>query len=271
MLHPGQEDRFDRSLRTGWIDVEALHGAKVLVAGAGALGNEAVKCLMLSGVGRIDLVDMDVVSGSNLNRCVFFTEEDARERRPKAVVVAERAAALFPDAVIRPFVGRVQSLDSGNISYYDVVLGCLDNIAARLHLNAQAYHARVPYVDAGTDGMRGKVQVVLPPGTPCLQCLANRSHFRVMDRRHSCTGETAYQRPMAAEITTTSAIAAIQVREALKILCGQEGQCLRHVLIYDGMGNTAEILEAIEDDRCDLHRCNMRAAAGENIPGTMER
>jgi molybdopterin/thiamine biosynthesis adenylyltransferase len=274
MLRPGEEDRFDRSRRTGWIDMDALRRARVLVAGAGALGNEAVKCLLLSGVGRIDLVDMDFVSGSNLNRCLFFRKEDADERRPKAEVLAERAAALYPDAVIRPIVGRVQSLDPAAIGGYAIALGCLDNIAARLHLNAHAYHAGIPYVDAGTDGMRGKVQVVLPPATPCLQCLANSSHFRMLDKRQSCSGETAglYRRPMAAEVTTTSVVAAIQAREALKILCGQEELCLRHVLMYDGMSGTAEVLEAQVDERCDLHgRRSLRAAVGENIPGTMER
>jgi hypothetical protein len=95
-----------------------------------------------------------------------------------------------------------------------------------------------------------------------------------MDQRQSCTGENhgIYRRPLAAEITTTSAIAAIQVRESLKIICGRQEDCLRHILMYDGMGNFIEVLEVEIDGRCDLHgQRNMRAAAGENTPGTMER
>ena len=138
MIHPREEDRFDRSTRTGWLDMDSLHNARVLVAGAGALGNEAVKCLLLSGVRRIDLIDMDAVSSSNLNRCVFFRPEDAILRRDKAKVVACRAAPLYPEATIRPIVGRVQVLKAADLRYYDMILGCLDNISARLHLNAQA-------------------------------------------------------------------------------------------------------------------------------------
>lgn len=254
--------------------MDALHAARILVAGAGALGNEAVKCLLLSGVRRIDLIDMDTVSGSNLNRCLFFRPEDAVERREKATVVARRASSLYPEANLRPIVGRVQRLKSDDLRYYDIILGCLDNISARLHLNAQAYHAGVPYIDAGTDGLRGKVHVVIPPETPCVQCLVNSSHLKVLDQRQSCTGEpmSLYRRPLAAEITTTSVIAAIQVREALKVLCGRQEDCVRHVLLYDGMKNSAEVYQADIDGRCDMHddARSVRVAAGENCPGGME-
>ncbi len=274
MIHPREEDRFDRSTRTGWLDMDSLHGARVLVAGAGALGNEAVKCLLLSGVRRIDLIDMDAVSGSNLNRCLFFRSDDATMRRDKAKVVADRAANLYPEATIRPIVGRVQLLKADDLRYYDMILGCLDNISARLHLNAQSYYAGVPYVDAGTDGMHGKVQVILPPETPCLQCLVNSSHFKILDRRQSCTGgpTSIYRAPLAAEITTTSVIAAIQVREALKVLCGHRDSCIHHVLIYDGMRNTMEVYEAEIDGRCAMHGelRNVHVAAGENSPSGME-
>jgi molybdopterin/thiamine biosynthesis adenylyltransferase len=254
--------------------MDSLRKAKVLVAGAGALGNEAMKCLLLSGVGEIDLIDMDAVSGSNLNRCLFFRQEDALLRRDKAKVVACRAAGLYPEATVRPIVGRVQTLKTGDLGCYDLALGCLDNISARLHLNAQAYYAGVPYIDAGTDGMRGKVQVVLPPETPCLQCLTNSSHLRVLDQRQSCTGAptSVYRAPLAAEITTSSAIAAIQVREALKVLCGRKEDCLRHILLYDGLRNTMEVLEAEIDGRCVLHDGlrSIRVAVGENSPSGME-
>jgi molybdopterin/thiamine biosynthesis adenylyltransferase len=274
MVRPREEGRFDRSERIDWLDMRAVRGARVLVAGAGALGNEAVKCLLLSGAEWIDLLDMDVVTGSNLNRCLFFRREDADLRLPKAEVVARRANELYPEARVRPITCRVQRLTAGDLGYYDVALGCLDNISARLHLSAHSYAAGLPYVDAGTDGMRGKVQVVLPPDSPCVQCLANSSHMRVLDRRQSCTGgpSNEYRRPLAAEITTTSVIAAVQVREALKILSGRQQDCIRHVLHYDGVRNTAEVFEAEVDGRCDMHLpCSMRVVGGVNCPSGVER
>ena len=112
---------------------------------------------------------------------------------------------------------------------FDLVFGCLDNIAARLHVNSHSYLARSPYIDGGTNGFRGKVQVVIPPETPCLQCAMNRTHYRVMEKRFSCTGsDVSYFEPkMPAEITTTSVVAAIQVREAVKLASGRQEKCIQ--------------------------------------------
>ena len=102
----------------------------------------------------------------------------------------------------------------------------------------------------------------------------NSSHFKILDRRQSCTGgpTSIYRAPLAAEITTTSVIAAIQVREALKVLCGHRDSCIHHVLIYDGMRNTMEVYEAEIDGRCAMHGelRNVHVAAGENSPSGME-
>ena len=99
MLKPGSfdEDRFDRSKRIPWLDMDSLSSARVLVVGAGALGNEVVKNLALSGVGNITVVDMDHVVVSNLNRCLFFRSQDAQRRGMKAQLVAEGAKELQPE------------------------------------------------------------------------------------------------------------------------------------------------------------------------------
>ncbi len=249
------EDRLDRSRRIGWLDVGKIVKSRCLVVGAGALGNEVVKSLVLSGFKEIVVVDMDRIVRSNLNRCVFFREEDAESRLQKASVVAARAAELSPTARVTPVVSSIQDIDLSSSPRPDVVFGCLDNIAARLHLNAHSYHLGIPYIDGGTNGFAGRVHVVLPPEGPCLQCGMNRSHFRIMEKRHSCTGIEAsfYEPKVPAEITTTSVIAAIQVREALKVLSGKSEDCIRHVAHYDGLRNRFEILETSIDPGCPMH------------------
>jgi molybdopterin/thiamine biosynthesis adenylyltransferase len=246
-------DRLDRTRRIGWVDLERVQRARTLVVGAGALGNEAVKDLVLFGFRQVEVMDMDRVVRSNLNRCVLFREGDHGSHRGKAELVAERAMELNPEARVIPRHGRVQSLGPEEMSPYDLILGCLDNVAARLHLNANACHVEIPYIDGGTDGFRGKVQVVRPPESPCLQCAMNRSHFKVMERRFSCTGQsTVFYRPrMAAEITTTSIIAAVQVREAVKLLSGRP--VIEHVLYYDGLGGGMEVYAVPRDPQCPNH------------------
>lgn len=243
------KDRFDRMRRIDWLNVDNLHGARCLVVGAGALGNEVVKCMVLSGFRNLTVVDMDGVAASNLSRCVFFREGDGPEDM-KSEIIADRAAELDPAAAITPKVCRIQELDSWD---YDIALGCLDNISARLHLNSHAVHYGIPYIDGATDGFRGKVQVILPEG-PCLECTMNKSHMKILDQRFSCTGGgTIFVPKMAADITTTSVVAAIQVREAIKILSGREDMAIRNVMYYDGESCTMDCYQLSVDRECPNH------------------
>ncbi len=257
VIHAGEvdEDRWERSRRVTWLDMDKVQNANFLVVGAGALGNEVVKDLVLAGARRITVVDMDHVVRSNLSRCVLFREQDGAERRLKAEVVAQRAKELDPAAEVRPVVGRIEELPDAAWREHCITLGCLDNVAARLHANSFSYFNRIPYIDGGTDGHAGRVQVVVPPSTPCLQCGLNRSHYRILERRNSCTGNetTFFQPKVAAEITTTAMVAAVQVREALKIVSGRGDAVLHHVLHLNGLLNTWEELELSIDPQCPLH------------------
>jgi molybdopterin/thiamine biosynthesis adenylyltransferase len=244
-------DRFDRSKRIEWIDIPEIQKKRCLVAGAGALGNETVKCLVLSGFRDITIADMDDIVTSNLNRCVFFREGDVK-KGSKAEILAERASELDNDVKIMARPTKVQNITDWE--EFDIIMGCLDNINARLHVNANACYFKIPYIDGGTDGMIGKVQTVLPGG-PCLQCSMNRSHYNVMETRFSCTGsESVFYIPkMAAEITTTSVVAAMQTREAIKIASGHSNSCIRNIAYYDGMSGETAVMEIKKDEKCDNH------------------
>jgi len=250
------KDRLERSKRISWLDVDEIEKAKCVVVGAGALGNEVVKDLVLSGFKDIFLIDMDHVVRSNLNRCILFREEDADRKVLKAEVVAERAKEIAPEARFKLHTRRVEELEWKDFQGYDLIFGCLDNVSARLHVNSHAYYAGVPYIDGGTDGFSGKVQVVIPPTTPCVQCSMNKSHFAVLQKRYSCTGADVvfYERKIAAEITTTSIIAATQVREGLKIISGKQKKCLKGIMFYNGVLGTTDTYELSMDPDCPNHR-----------------
>ncbi|MBO6084575.1 MAG: ThiF family adenylyltransferase [Candidatus Methanomethylophilaceae archaeon] len=242
-------DRHDRQRRIDWVDMDGIRRARVLVAGAGALGNEVVKNLVLAGFRHIDVIDMDDVVLSNLSRCLFFRDTDVRSGM-KSEIVAERARALDPDAEIRPIVGRVQDIEDWD---YDIILGCLDNILARMHLNASACGLGIPYIDGATDGMAGKLQVVLP-GRPCLQCASNRSHAKALEKRFTCTGSASVFVPhTASDITTTSVIAAMEVREAMKAASDRQDLCTEGVTYYDGTAGEMFTLELDKDPQCPNH------------------
>jgi len=244
-------DRYDRLKRYTWFDLQKVSQTNVLVVGVGALGNEVCKNLVLSGFKRITLVDMDDIVRSNLNRCVFFNEKDVEKK--KATIIKKELKKLEVDIDVKAYVSRIQDLSEDFISTFDIVLGCLDNISTRLHVNAHCYHYKIPYIDGGTQGLIGKVQIVRPPNTSCLECAMNKTHKKIRDMRLSCTGEqtTFYEPKYAADINTTSIISAVQVQEALKIVHKRYDAVIKDLFYYDGNRNVFEVLEVPINPNCN--------------------
>ena len=92
-----------------WFKKDKVKNARVLVAGAGALGNEVVKNLALFGVGHIYVCDFDRIEISNLTRSVLFREVDAHNHSFKAEIVARRAMEINPQIEVKPIVGNLFS------------------------------------------------------------------------------------------------------------------------------------------------------------------
>lgn len=249
------DDVLDRSRRIGWLDLESISKARVMMVGAGALGNEVGKNLALSGFRKLTIVDMDHVVGSNLNRCLFFTKEDVRKAAKKAEVVARGISRISTIADPIALDKRIEEVSDSVLREQDIILGCLDNIQARIHVNSHAYSLGKVYIDGGMDGFIGRVTIVSPPDGACLQCGMNRSHARVAEKRFSCTGrDVVFHEPrLAAEITTTSVISAIMVREALKIVSGRPDMSLSNAFYYDGQRNVSEEIEIPLDSHCPTH------------------
>jgi molybdopterin/thiamine biosynthesis adenylyltransferase len=213
-------DRYHRQSLISWWDQDRLRGASVLVVGAGALGNELVKNLALTGVGRIVVADMDVVENSNLARCAFFRATD--EGRLKAEVLAERATELNPDVEILPLVGDVRlTAGLGLFREVDVVLGGLDNREARLFVNQACWKTSTPWIDGAIEGLMGVVRVFIPPDTACYECTMSAHDHELIAHRRTCAllsraDMLAGKTPTTA--TTSSVIAGLQAQEAIKIL-----------------------------------------------------
>ncbi|MEM2838619.1 MAG: ThiF family adenylyltransferase [Thermoplasmata archaeon] len=249
-----KDDRLDRSKRIEWLDMDRVSESSALVLGAGALGNEVVKNLVLSGLRELAIVDFDRVERSNLSRCVFFSEMDALQGAHKAEALARAAMALVPGVFIKPIVGRVENLTTEDFEKHDLVFGCLDNFNARLHANSYSRSAGVPYIDGGMQGTIGKVFVSLPDG-PCLECASNITHSRIAALRYSCTGRDVsfFMPPVPAEITTTSIVSALAVREGLRFLSKSAERLDGQMIYYDGEKNVCEVLWIDIDPRCPNH------------------
>lgn len=204
-----------------WFRKDKVNNARVLVIGAGALGNEVIKDLTLFGVGHIFVVDFDRIELSNLTRSVLFREKDALEHRFKAEVAAMRAMEINPQIKVTPIVGNLFS-EVGLALYksVDVIIGCLDSRLARYQLNRMAMRAGKPWIDGSIENLTGAVRVYAP-GINCYECGLSREEFNIIMLRTGCADVVRAQVSQGRIATTpvsASIIGAIQVQEAMKII-----------------------------------------------------
>lgn len=218
------EGRFSRLEAIKWWDQSLLREARVLVVGAGALGNEVIKNLSLLGVGRLAIVDMDRIEASNLSRSVLFREAD--EAQPKAVVAARAAQEIYPDLRAHPIVGNLMSdVGLGWFRWAQVVVAALDNREARVFVNSACAKVGRAWIDGGIDILNGLVRAFDPPKTACYECTMGQADWDLLAKRRSCSllaRFAASHGGTPTTPTTASIIGAIQAQEVVKRLHGLE-------------------------------------------------
>ncbi|KAJ9700241.1 hypothetical protein PVL29_005863 [Vitis rotundifolia] len=155
--------------------------ATVLVVGAGGLGCELLKDLALSGFKNLEVIDMDRIEVSNLNRQFLFRLQDVG--KPKAEVAAKRVMERVSGVNIVPHFCRIEDKDIEFYNHFNIIALGLDSIEARSYINAVACsfleydsddkpleETIKPMVDGGTEGFKGHARVIIPGVTPCFEC-----------------------------------------------------------------------------------------------------
>lgn len=147
-----------------------LETSKVLVVGAGGIGCELLKTLVLSGFNDIEVIDLDTIDVSNLNRQFLFQKQHVG--KSKAKVARESAIEFNPKANIKAYHDSITNpdYDVNFFRQFSVVLNALDNRAARNHVNRMCLAADVPLVESGTAGYLGQVTVIKKGQTECYEC-----------------------------------------------------------------------------------------------------
>ncbi len=219
------EDRFDRLRRISWWDQDQLSKARVLVIGAGALGNEILKNLALMGIGNVFIADRDRIEVSNLSRSILFRERNHGER--KAEVAAHAITDIYPKIKTHWFHGDViYDLGLGVFRWADLVIAGLDNREARLWINRYCWKTNTPMIDGATEILQGVVRVFVPPDGPCYECTMSSADWELLRERRGCEGMRPVGLP-SLQIPTTpitaSIVAALQCQEAIKLLRGLKG------------------------------------------------
>ncbi|KAJ1567541.1 Molybdenum cofactor synthesis protein 3, partial [Cladochytrium tenue] len=203
----------------------ALRAARVLIVGAGGLGSPAALYLAAAGVGRLGIVDHDVVEPSNLQRQVIHGEADVGRSKAESACAAVARLSSFTECVAHDVV-----LHSGNaidiISNYDVVLDATDNAATRYLLSDACVLAHKPLVSGSALRMEGQLTVYHHAGGPCYRCV--------------------FPTPPPPETVTncseggvlgavTGVIGCMQALEAIKLICGLEVSYSGKLLLLDAV------------------------------------
>ncbi len=248
-----EDDRYERLRLIQWWDQEKLSKARVLVIGAGALGNEVCKNLALLGAGRVFVVDFDRIETTNLTRSALFRQTDVG--RNKSEVLADRAGEINPDCHLESIKADARfDLGLGFLSELDLVIGCVDNREARYYMNRNCFLLRKLFIDGGLDTLNGAVGVFRPPKTACYECTLTTVDRAELQKRISClkSTEPEIQNHVPIAPTIASIIGGLQTQIAIRAIHGLDIPEGKRIGMYGLSDLFFDINLEISDD-CGLH------------------
>ncbi|MEL6386773.1 MAG: HesA/MoeB/ThiF family protein [Pseudomonadota bacterium] len=239
-LSPADLDRHKRHLllkEIGGPGVRKLKAASVTIVGAGALGGPCALYLAAAGVGRITLVDDDVVERSNLQRQVQYTEADIGE--PKAVSLARRLGEINGSVIAVPETRRFAA---GEHLPGDILIDGTDNFDARFALNVLAHQSGRHLVSGAALGWQGQVSVFasgVESGSPCYRCLVP---------------ETPPDAETCESLGVVGAVCGMvgtrMALEALKLITGAGKPLIGTLWILDGLTGRTRLVTLRQDPAC---------------------
>jgi adenylyltransferase/sulfurtransferase len=223
----------------GFIGMEKLRNSKVCVVGVGGIGNPVVTQLNAMGIGKIRIVDRDVIEISNLHRQHLYTEQDIGKVKVEAAI--EHLKRRNADVEIEALPISVTPYTAENIvKGFDVVIDALDSIDARYALNDACIKQHIPLIYAGALGMLGSVCTILPYDSACLRCI-----FPALSEDDMPTCSTEGVHPSILYL-----VGGIQVSEAVKILLGQKPSLVNTLLYIDLNELSFERIKMFRHDEC---------------------
>ena len=235
-----KESRYSRQVLLPEIGPQGqkkLAKATAVVIGCGALGTHSLSFLVRAGVGKVTVVDRDVVDITNLQRQTMFCEDDVGA--PKAKMAEEHLRKVNSEVSVK---GIVADVSRENIERFiqgaTVVVDATDNMETRFLLNDACVKHRIPWVYGGAVGVSGMVLVVREDG-PCLRCV-----FPSMPE----PGELPTCNTVGIANTLPSMVASMQVTEAFKIIMGKDS--IHELMILDVWSQEIEKITVHKNPQC---------------------
>jgi sulfur-carrier protein adenylyltransferase/sulfurtransferase len=245
-LDEAQRIRYSRHVLIPEIGVSGqsrLLASSVLLVGAGGLGSPAALYLAAAGVGRLGIVDDDLVDESNLQRQVLHSTAALGE--PKVESAAERVRGLNPDVEVVAYRERLgpENIDRILHEDWEVIVDGADNFPTRYLLNDASVWHGVPVVHGSIFRFEGQVTVFSPGAGPCYRCL--------------------FPQPPPPELAPSCAeggvlgvlpgvIGSIQGAEALKLVLGIGEPLIGRLLLYDALAGSFDEVSVRRDPNCPV-------------------
>lgn len=221
---------------------EKIRNKHVLIVGAGALGSANAESFVRAGIGKLTIIDRDYVEWSNLQRQQLYSEEDAREKLPKAIAAKNRLEKLNSEVQIDAFVmdACAENLE-GLLENVDVIIDATDNFDIRFIINDLSQKYNIPWVYGSCVGSYGMSYTIIPQETPCLHCVL---------KNVPVTGVTCDTAGIISP--TVQIVAAYQVAEALKILVEDFAAIRKTFFMFDIWSNQNHFIKLgkIKTDDC---------------------
>jgi adenylyltransferase/sulfurtransferase len=244
-LSPNEVARYSRHLIMPEVGMEGqkrLRAASILLIGAGGLGSPLGLYLAAAGVGRLGLVDFDVVDFSNLQRQILHFTSDVG--RPKLQSAREKLLAINPEVKVDLYETRISSENALDLMRpYDIVIDGTDNFPTRYLVNDACVLLRKPNVYGSIFRFDGQASVFAPPQGPCYRCLYPEP---------PPPGEV----PSCAEGGVLGIlpglVGCIQATEAVKLILGKGTPLIGRLLLYDALEMKFQEFKVRRNPKCPM-------------------
>ncbi|WP_194954314.1 HesA/MoeB/ThiF family protein [Sphingopyxis solisilvae] len=248
MLSDAELDRYARQIilpAFGGAGQAKLEAAHVAIVGAGGIGCPAITYLAAAGVGRLTIIDDDVVELSNLQRQPLFTDADIGAG--KAEVAAAAAQRINPHVEAVAVARRIDNANAAALlTGADLILDGCDNFATRLAVNRAAVALRTPLLSAAIGAFEGQVALYegWRTGSPCYACLVGDDP----DRPGINCAETGVMGALAGMVGTMAAL------EAVRALTGWGSALTGRLAIVDMLDRRWREVAVAKDTECPICR-----------------
>ncbi len=262
MLDEDSIKRYSRQIIIPEIGEEGqvkLFNSSVLVIGAGGLGSAAIQYLAGAGVGRIGIVDGDVVDISNLHRQQIHAGKLGKN---KAISAREFVKKLNPRISVDVYAFNINPYNIRDIiRKYDVILDCTDNFCSKFLINDACVLERKPLVLASVLRFEGQIITIIPGETACYRCLFKRAP----------SSETLSARVSGIIGTVPGVFGVLQAMEAIKIILGYKNELLTNTLLYIDLLNMEFLkVKVRKDENCPICSGRVKEIIPEKYRGSCE-